>query len=84
MTRERRKGLPPVPPDTRQILTIEQKIALKELENFGWEIDYVRRPLFQQPRVIVRNPQSGRQSVIEADGTVDHNPMDLATREEDH
>lgn len=84
MTKERRKGLPPIPDDLRAVLTAAQKIALRELEAFGWEIDYVRRPLFQDPRVIVRNPATGRQSVIEADGAVDHNPLDLVKRDHDH
>lgn len=83
MNRERRKGLPPVPDDIRAILTREQKSALKELEPFGWVVDYVRRPLFQQPRVIVRNPATGRQSIIEADGTVEHNPIGLNVRHSD-
>ncbi len=85
MDKERRKGKPPIPEDLRKILTVAQKIAIKELEGFGWEVDYVRRPLFQEPKVIVRNPVTGKQSLIEADGTVDHNPMDLVKRlEDDH
>lgn len=84
MKKERRKGLPPVPEDIRRVLSVEQKIALKELESFGWLIDYIRRPLFQEPRVIVRNPATGKRAVIEADGTVDHNPLDLTLRESDH
>jgi len=83
MSREKRKGLPPVPDDLRQILSLAQKIALKELESFGWEVEYVRRPLFQEPRVIVRNPQTGKHSIVEADGTVDHSPVDLVKRQGD-
>ena len=83
MSKERRKGKPPVPDDLMSILTVPQKIALKELENFGWEVDYVRRPLFQDPRIIVRNPSTGQQSVIEADGRVDHSPLDIVKREDD-
>ena len=83
MKKERRKGLPPIPEDIRSILSREQKNALKELETFGWVIDYVRRPLFQQPRVIIRNPANGKRSIIEADGTVDHYPIDLSTRDSD-
>lgn len=83
MNRERRKGQAPIPSNLREILSLDQKLALKELENFGWEIDFVRRPLFQEPRVFVRNPTTGKLSVIEADGAVDHNPIDITPRQGD-
>ncbi len=83
MTRERRNGKPPVPDNIRSILSIAQKIALKELETFGWVIDFVRRPLFQDPQVVVRDPKTGKQAIILEDGTVDHNPLNLSKREED-
>ena len=84
MQKERRKGLPPVPSDLRMILSVAQKNALDELETFGWLIDYVRRPLFQEPRIIVRNPQSGARAIIDADGTVDHSPASVVMRSDDH
>lgn len=83
MQRERRKGLPAVPTDLRTILSAAQKNALDELETFGWVVDYVRRPLFQEPRVIVRNPQSGARAIIDADGLVDHNPANIVMRNDD-
>jgi len=46
MANERRKEKPPIPKDIRSILTIPQKIALNDLEVFGWVIDYVRHPFF--------------------------------------
>ena len=81
--RDRRKGKPPIPDDVRSILTLRQKRALKELETFGWVIDYIRHPLFQEPKVVVRDPASGNQALILSDGTVDHNPLEMPKREED-
>jgi hypothetical protein len=80
MSKERRNGKPPVPDNIRALLSIEQKKALAELEGFGWVIDYVRRPLFQQPRVIMRDPKSGKVNMILEDGTVDYNPQEVAKR----
>ena len=81
--KDRRKGKPPIPDDIHAILTIAQKRALKELESFGWVTDYVRRPLFQDPKVVMRDPKTGKQALITEDGTVDHTPMGLAKREDD-
>ena len=83
MNTERRKGKPPIPEDVRNILSISQKKAIKELQTFGWVIDYVRHPLFQDPRVVVRDPDSGRQAMVMEDGTVDYSPEDLAKRSSD-
>ncbi len=83
MKKDRRKGLPPIPDDVMKIISSEQKKALAQLSEFRWEIEFVRRPLFQAPRVVVRNPRNGRLSVVEEDGTVDHNPIDLVQREPD-
>lgn len=80
MSKERRNGKPPVPDNIRSLLSIEQKKALAELEGFGWVIDYVRRPLFQQPRVIMRDPKSGKVTMIMEDGTVDYSPDEVAKR----
>jgi hypothetical protein len=80
MTRERRKGLPPVPANLNNLITVDQKLALKELESFGWEVEFVRRPLFQDPRIFISNPATGKRSVIESDGTVDHNPIENTNR----
>lgn len=80
MTKERRNGKPPVPDNIRSLLSIEQKKVLAELEGFGWVIDYVRRPLFQQPRVIMRDPKSGKVTMIMEDGTVDYSPQEVVKR----
>ena len=83
MNRERRNGKPPIPDDVRSILTTPQKDALTELEAFGWVIDYVRRPLFQDPKVVVHDPDSGKQAMIHEDGLVDYSAAGLVKREND-
>ena len=83
MTKDRRSGKPPIPQNIHALLSIEQKNALAELRGFGWVIDYVRRPLFQQPRVVMRDPKTGRQALILEDGSVDHNPLELVKRNDE-
>jgi len=78
--RERRSGKPPVPKDLRSLLSPQQLKALNELEGFGWQVDYVRRPLFQQPRVVMHDPDSGRQAMITEEGMVDYFPMETFKR----
>ena len=55
----------------------------KELEAFGWLIDYVRRPLFQVPTIVMRDPKTERQAMILEDGTVDYTPDNLMKRTDD-
>lgn len=71
-TRERRKNAPPVPKREKlpQILTPEQLHTLHRLENYGWQLKYVRRPLFQDPVLVLYNAQDGRHSLLEPDGTL--------------
>jgi len=34
-------------------LNQDQRVALAELEKFGWELKFIRRPMFQQPIPVV-------------------------------
>lgn len=83
MTRERRKGSPRIPENIRSILSLKQRLAIRELQTFGWVIDFVRRPLFQDPKVIMRDPKSGKLAMVLGDGTVDYNSPELTTRSSD-
>ncbi|GIX31021.1 MAG: hypothetical protein KatS3mg124_1493 [Porticoccaceae bacterium] len=64
-------------------LSPEQTRAMKELENFGWEVVWVRQPLFQEARVGMRDPRTGRRAVVHADGRVDHLPDEPTRRVDD-
>lgn len=56
--RERGKQ-PPVPSDWSEYLNEEQKVALKMYENFGYNLYFIRRPLFQIPTVVLCHEQEG-------------------------
>ena len=74
MKRERRKGLPPVPAELEKLLNVAQLATLRELQNFGWTVELVRRPLFTSPTPVLKSPDGGKTAIIEEDGSVNYHP----------
>jgi len=60
MERDKRKGILPVPSKLENWLNDEQSEMLATIENYGWELKYIRRPHKQEPTVIVVNAQGDR------------------------
>jgi hypothetical protein len=60
--------------ELRQGLTPEQLDALHTLEQFGWTLEFVRRPLFQIPVPVVFDRRRERFVVLEPDGSLNENP----------
>jgi len=74
MSRERRS---PAPPDTATLragLTPAQASAIATLEVFGWELRFVRRPLFRDPVPVLFDKSGSRWIVVDGDGALDENP----------
>ena len=76
---ERRGRMPAIPPNYRTMLNQDQKNALRNIENFGWQLAFVRRPSFETPVFVVSSPDHQRFAVLEGDGEVNMNP-DLVLR----
>jgi len=55
-------------------LNQDQLIALADLEKYGWELKFVRRPMFQKPIPIVFDSDRKHYAVLKEDGTLDENP----------
>lgn len=55
-------------------LNDDQRLTLAELEGFGWELKFVRRPLFQDSVPVVLDSQRRTFAVIEPDGTLNEYP----------
>lgn len=72
--RERRKteGKPAIA--LKRDLNQDQILALSELEKFGWELKFIRRPMFQQPVPVVFDSDRKHFAVLNADGTLDETP----------
>ena len=55
----------------RQGLTEAQRDALDTLEHFGWQLRFVRRPLFRDPIPVLFSREGDRYVVLQADGSLD-------------
>ena len=52
-------------------LSFDQIVTLRDLERFGWELKFIRRPPFQQPIPVIFDPDRKHYAVILQDGTLD-------------
>lgn len=71
---DRRKGLNPIPLNLREFINEDQRRTLKQIEGFGWQLAFVRRPLFQEPIVVIKNGDASSFGVVEEDGTINSSP----------
>jgi len=55
-------------------LNDNQRDTLRQLEAFGWELKFIRHPLFQPSVPVVFDGDRKRFAVLEADGTLNENP----------
>ncbi|HEY5851584.1 MAG TPA: hypothetical protein VIT62_12570 [Lysobacter sp.] len=73
--RERRKPAPQLDVDAlRAGLTEAQVKALGALEHFQWTLQFVRRPLFQDPVPVLVDRDRRRCVALRPDGTLDEQP----------
>ena len=73
MFKEKRSGKPPVPDNVKGVLNDVQMLALRQLEGFGWQLGFVRRPLFQEPVPVVFDGSRKTFGVIEETGQLNMN-----------
>lgn len=72
--RERRSAPPPPSRVLERLLNPTQIDTLRSLEHFGWELKYVRKPLFQKAIPIVFDGDRKSFAVIEEDGSLNEKP----------
>jgi len=77
--KERRRGGPAVPKDLDTLLSVEQRMGLRQVENFGWHLAFVRHPPFETPLAVVEKSDSRTYAVINEMGELELNP-DLKIR----
>ena len=71
MDKEKRKGEKPVPDNLESLLNQDQLLTLRQIESFGWQLRFVRRPLFQEPTPVVFNPTGDSIGILDEDGRLD-------------
>ena len=74
MEEEKRKGVNPIPENLRKELNEAQLFTLNYMEEDGWVLDFIRRPLFQDIVPVLSHPDSGEFGVLENDGTLNKQP----------
>ena len=68
MSEDKRKGDKPVPDKLNNYLNDAQLVALHKIEGFGWNLTYIRRPLFEKPLIVVSNADGSSIGILEDDG----------------
>lgn len=71
---ERRRGESAIPCNLRSYLNDEQRRVLRQVGGFGWKLAIIRRPLFQDPVVIISDADEKQYSVLQGDGAIDAEP----------
>lgn len=51
-----------------------QLATLRELEHFGWELKFIRKPLFQPVVPVVFDGDRSHYAVLEPDGALNEHP----------
>ncbi|HWS78629.1 MAG TPA: hypothetical protein VN205_09700 [Thermomonas sp.] len=75
---ERRKGEARAAREMRAELNEAQRDTLAELERYGWQLKFIRRPIFQPSIPVVFDGDRKTYAVLEADGTLnEHPPFDI-------
>jgi hypothetical protein len=70
MAKEQRIGKPPVPENLEETLNEAQIFTLRRMEVFGWELKFIRRPLFQDVLPVLYHTDINKFGVLEDDGTL--------------
>jgi hypothetical protein len=70
MTEDKRKGKHSVPDDLSEVLNEDQVLMLKKMEEFGWKLEFIRKPIFQDVVPVLIHPEKNTVAPLESDGTL--------------
>ena len=80
MDNERRKGMNTVPENLEELLNEAQLNTLRSIERFGWQLHFIRRPLFQDVVPVLISREGNKYAVLEANGSINER-VDLDIRD---
>jgi hypothetical protein len=72
---DKRGSQEPIPRDLEHYLTPMQLESLDHLKDFGWQLAFVRRPLFEMPTVVLLSPEGKQYAVLEEEGSLNLEPQ---------
>ena len=70
MDNERRKGMEPVPENFESLLSEAQLNTLRSIGRFGWQLHFIRRPLFQDTVTVLISGDGIKCAVLEKNGRI--------------
>lgn len=79
--KEKRKDIAPVPENLDGLLNQHQMRALRQAEAFGWQLHFVRQPLFQEPVPGIINLDGDMLATLERDGRINLMPDSTVRKE---
>ena len=80
MDKERRKGMNTVPENLEELLNEAQLNTLRSIGRFGWQLHFIRRPLFQEVVPVLISREDNKCAVLEANGSINER-VDLDIRD---
>lgn len=79
--KEKRKDMVPVTSNLYERLNQNQLRALRQIETFGWQLHFLRSPLFHDSEAVILSPKGDRFAILECDGRINMT-ADLTVRRE--
>jgi hypothetical protein len=67
---EKRKGTTLIRGNLDLLLNQKQTSTLEKIEKFGWQLNFVRQPLLQQPVAVIISPKGDKLATLELDGRI--------------
>jgi hypothetical protein len=65
----------PIPDQLHLYLTELQQLGLCQAEQYGWHLEFIRRPPFHDTEAIIMDTLQGKEiGILRHDGTVDTQP----------
>lgn len=63
-----------IPAPLDHYLSAMQMQSLEQLGDFGWQLAFVRRPLFAKPTVVLISPEAKQYATLEDEGSLNLDP----------
>ena len=70
---DRRAGESPTHGELKSLLNTEQQLSLRKIEQFGWGLAFVRRPMFESAIPVVSSPSGDQFGILDSEGELDLN-----------
>ena len=74
METERRSERNQLPESLDEVLTKMQLLTLSKMEQFGWVLAFIRRPLFQEIVPVLLHPDNNTLGILDNDGALHTQP----------